>query len=533
MPRSDEDDRRRDSDRRREKERRRSRSRSRSRSPPRRKREDEDRPRGERSRDDRRDRRSRSRSPRDRDRDAKRPREDGPRSRSGPLPDQKEAFRREGGPAETFGPRRLPVDPTLPQVRPLPQQKTNPGVGFQNKFGDKARALYEPKRAQPPAGEGAGGPPPSRSAEDAPGPAAVRMMGSDEDAPGPAAFRRSMGDAPGPAAFRGMGDAPGPAAVRAMGDAPGPAAFRGGAPLPDQKQAFYKDGGKDEPRFRGRGKRGPSSPEPTGKGVWGKKPDPDAKGEEEEGPKEKPNFQPSGALAKDTNTYNGVVFKFNEPPEARVPRKRWRLYIFKGDDLVGEPLKIHRQSCYLFGRERKGARAHALRVTSARAASAFASAFAGRRRAGRGGARRGGSGPTVRAQVCDVPTDHPSCSKQHAVLQYRLVETDRLNADLVPIKAVKPYIMDLESTNGTFLNDERIEASRYYELREKDVLKFGTSSRTYVLLHDQSADAEIAARGGLDIQDEDEGKKRGPPSPDHLPKPAAPAGTGSGKRWAD
>ena len=40
---------------------------------------------------------------------------------------------------------------------------------------------------------------------------------------------------------------------------------------------------------------------------------------------------------------------------------------------------------------------------------------------------------------------------------------------------VKPYIMDLESTNGTILNGEQIESSRYYELLEKDMLKFGLS----------------------------------------------------------
>ena len=45
-------------------------------------------------------------------------------------------------------------------------------------------------------------------------------------------------------------------------------------------------------------------------------------------------------------------------------------------DLFGEPLPIHKQSCYFFGRERR---------------------------------------------VADVPTDHPSCSKQHAILQYRYV----------------------------------------------------------------------------------------------------------------
>lgn len=52
---------------------------------------------------------------------------------------------------------------------------------------------------------------------------------------------------------------------------------------------------------------------------------------------------------------------------------------------------------------------------------------------------------------------------------------------------VLPYLMDLDSTNGTFINGERIEGRRYYELREKDLLKFGSSSREYVLLKDDSA----------------------------------------------
>merc|ERR1712151_681950 len=79
-------------------------------------------------------------------------------------------------------------------------------------------------------------------------------------------------------------------------------------------------------------------------------------------------------------------------------------------------------------------------------------------------------------RVVDIPTDHQTCSKQHAVLHYRLVQG-----------VVKPYIMDLESKNGTFLNGERIESSRYVELLEKDVVKFAMSSREYILLHGGSA----------------------------------------------
>lgn len=47
---------------------------------------------------------------------------------------------------------------------------------------------------------------------------------------------------------------------------------------------------------------------------------------------------------------------------------------------------------------------------------------------------------------------------------------------------MKPYTLDLESTNKTFLNGDELEGARYYELREKDVLRFGESARDYVLM---------------------------------------------------
>lgn len=156
--------------------------------------------------------------------------------------------------------------------------------------------------------------------------------------------------------------------------------------------------------------------------------------------KQNPSFELSGKLAAETNRVRGITLLFNEPPEARKPDIRWRLYVFKAGEVLNEPLYVHRQSCYLFGRERR---------------------------------------------VADVPTDHPSCSKQHAVLQFRQVEKEKPDGMLS--KQVRPYVMDLGSTNGTFINDNRIEPQRYYELFEKDTIRFGNSSREYVLLHENSS----------------------------------------------
>ncbi|KAL2935253.1 FHA domain-containing protein DDL [Bienertia sinuspersici] len=156
--------------------------------------------------------------------------------------------------------------------------------------------------------------------------------------------------------------------------------------------------------------------------------------------KQKPSFELSGKLAEETNRVRGVTLLFTEPPDARKPNIRWRLYVFKGGEVLDEPLYVHRQSCYLFGRERR---------------------------------------------VADIPTDHPSCSKQHAVLQYRQVEKEK--PDGMMSKQVRPYLMDLGSTNKTFVNENPIEPQRYYELFEGDTIKFGNSSREYVLLHENSA----------------------------------------------
>lgn len=152
-------------------------------------------------------------------------------------------------------------------------------------------------------------------------------------------------------------------------------------------------------------------------------------------PKERPNYATTGALAQEANTVNGVALSWSEPADSKKPDRRWRLYVFKSKEQL-DPLHIHRQHAYLLGRERR---------------------------------------------VCDIPLDHPSCSSQHAVLQYR--ETKKVDGTTgEKTRAIRPYLMDLESTNGSYINGERVEPRRYIELLHTDAIRFGYSSREYVLI---------------------------------------------------
>lgn len=80
--------------------------------------------------------------------------------------------------------------------------------------------------------------------------------------------------------------------------------------------------------------------------------------------------------------------------------------------------------------------------------------------------------------MVDVMVEHPSASKQHAVVQFRYIEKRNEFGDKVG--RVRPYVIDLESANGTFVNEERIPEAKYVEVRDKDVLRFGHSRREYV-----------------------------------------------------
>lgn len=94
-----------------------------------------------------------------------------------------------------------------------------------------------------------------------------------------------------------------------------------------------------------------------------------------------------------------------------------------------------------------------------------------------------------RLPVCDVSLEHPSISRYHAILQCRPQDADGVDAatggnhtlfSTNPTEAGL-YVYDLGSTHGTFLNKNKIQPRCYYRLRVGQMVRFGGSSRMFVL----------------------------------------------------
>eukprot|EP01041_Mallomonas_annulata_P019412 gene19412-38734_t len=71
------------------------------------------------------------------------------------------------------------------------------------------------------------------------------------------------------------------------------------------------------------------------------------------------------------------------------------------------------------------------------------------------------------SDICDISLDHPSISRQHAVLQFR--------------DDGAPMLLDMGSAQGTLLNKKRCIQNVYQRLYVGDILRFGASSRQYIL----------------------------------------------------
>lgn len=149
------------------------------------------------------------------------------------------------------------------------------------------------------------------------------------------------------------------------------------------------------------------------------------------------SLKPSGALYKEQLTVNDTLLKYAPPADAAdKPDVPWVCVVFKDNQPV-ETMHLRRDH-YLFGRDKN---------------------------------------------VCSILLMHESISKQHAVVQFRRISMQTPYGHTAT--TLRPYVIDLESANSTFLNERAIEPARFYEICEKDVVKFGASTREYIFLVDR------------------------------------------------
>uniref|UniRef100_A0A8C2XJE8 Solute carrier family 4 member 1 adaptor protein n=1 Tax=Cyclopterus lumpus TaxID=8103 RepID=A0A8C2XJE8_CYCLU len=82
-----------------------------------------------------------------------------------------------------------------------------------------------------------------------------------------------------------------------------------------------------------------------------------------------------------------------------------------------------------------------------------------------------------RLPVCDVALEHPSISRYHATIQYR-----RQAGEGESVGEERGfYVHDLGSTHGTVVNKNKVPPNTYIRIRVGHVLKFGGSTRLFIL----------------------------------------------------
>ncbi|KAJ3424643.1 smad nuclear-interacting protein [Anaeramoeba flamelloides] len=178
----------------------------------------------------------------------------------------------------------------------------------------------------------------------------------------------------------------------------------------------------------------------------------------------RPNFELSGLLREDFTTSQGLSSKYQEPSGARDPTEKWQLVLFEGEEIT----RVYSltQSHYILGKDRM--------------------------------------------QV-DIPLEDASCEDLHAVIQFKVnqkktkikreqqrkIQESRIQQKKITsiltsiqndietqdIEAVTPYLIDLATPGGSFVNGEKIENSTYFELLSQDKIKFAQCTTEFTLLN--------------------------------------------------
>lgn len=164
----------------------------------------------------------------------------------------------------------------------------------------------------------------------------------------------------------------------------------------------------------------------------------------------KVSLKPSGILTKYINTNqldsegNKIILenksKYSPPDDSFIPDSSCKIHLFKYNEETKKQTEvplINYKSFFILGRDNSSADI-----------------------------------------IISPQEDGDLISKQHAVLQFRKFSNNE----------VKLYLLDLKSTNGTFLNNEKTElpTNRFIELKNKDTFRLGdyNSILEFILITD-------------------------------------------------
>lgn len=166
-----------------------------------------------------------------------------------------------------------------------------------------------------------------------------------------------------------------------------------------------------------------------------------------------PSFEPSGILEAESNNSNGEPLKYVAPPDSVSPDEFWdkikltiserpiiKAILYKKG--IKEPLRefnLDLKSYYIIGRQLPKEKRNISNENN----------------------ENDSDSDTTEVILSDIGIPDPGCSKEHSVIQFREKN-----------KKLLPYIMDLNSSNGTTLNGILIPRARYIELRNEDLILF-------------------------------------------------------------
>lgn len=129
-----------------------------------------------------------------------------------------------------------------------------------------------------------------------------------------------------------------------------------------------------------------------------------------------------------------IVLPYKEPSWGGIPEKKYKLEVLKSGVIL-ETIDLTLRSFYVFGR----------------------------------------------LPVCDIPLAHPTISRYHAVIQYRLQGDEKNPKGL--------YLYDLGSTHGSFWNGHKMKPNMYVRVRSGHMIRFGSSQRKFII-HGPTEDEE-------------------------------------------